>query len=146
MFTNGTMTMLDDNFLRDETSFNLDGYGLMPSDKKIKYKECYFLICNAITKLFYLRPTRQQIETYIAEGEYTHVDTLLKENLVECKIKDAEERVYLFKLAQAKQLEYDKISGRAAMLRGENMSTNLCPDAIDCIKQLGLFRRTLYCE
>lgn len=143
MFEN--ITQLNDGFLNTELGFTFEGYNLKPNDKKILYRDYYFLTCNAIRRMFYLKPSNSQIEEYLKNGTYTHTDSLGVKHDVVCQVESEEERKYFFKMATAKQLLYDMPSGRAAMLRGENMSTNLCRDAIDYIKQLGLFQRTLNC-
>ena len=143
MFKN--ITQLDDGFLNTELGFTFEGYSLKPNDKKTLYRDYYFLTCNSIRRFFYLKPTNSQIEEYIKNGTYTHTDSLGNRYDVTCPIPSEEERKYFFKMAAAKQLMFDIPSGRAAMLRGENISTNLCRDAIDYIKQLGLYQRTLTC-
>ena len=99
---------------------------------KLKANEYYNKICNYIKTNFYLHPTVSQIEEYILNGTYTHTDTLENETIVTCKITDAEERIYWFKMAQAYQLVYDCDNGAGGM----------CDDTRDCLLSLGIYQRT----
>lgn len=98
----------------------------------IKTKEYYNKICNYIKTNFYLRPTTAQIEEYIANGTYTHTDTLDNETVVTCKITAADERIYWFKMAQAYQLVYDC----------DNGLSDMCEDTKNCLLNLGIYQRT----
>jgi len=134
-----TATLLTDDFLKAETTLSLP---MKPAEKKIVYKEYYLNTCNAIAKLHYLHPTRAQIEEYILTGEFIY-DEL---TTLECPINDHTERVYIFKIAQSKQLQYDFLNGRGAMLSGQEKRFDLCKDATDVIDMLGLYQRTLLCK
>lgn len=141
MFDN--ITKLTGDFIKNETTLNL---GMSPKGVEIKFREYYFNACNAIAELHYLKPTREQIEELLSFGEFEHVDSCGVKIVVSCPVSGEAERKYYFKMAQARQLHYDMLSGRGAMLRGEDDKYNLCPDAVDYIKRLGLYQRTLMCE
>lgn len=106
---------------------------------KVKLNDYYRITCNNVRKVFYLRPTNAQIEEFIQTGKYTHTDTLGNIRTIASCITSLEERAYIFKMAQAKQLLYDISKGRAAVLEG---SSTIADDSADCLKELGLYQRT----
>ena len=110
-----------------------------PQYTQIKLKEYYRITCNNVREVFYMRPTSEQIEQFIQAGEYSHTDSLGRIKRIASPVKSAEERAYLFKMAQAKQLIYDLAKGRAAVVEGVN---EISPDSLDCLKELGLYQRT----
>ena len=127
--------MLDSDFLMNELGLQL---GLSASVEQAKFKEYFLNICNAISEVFYLKPSFSEIDSYILEGEYYYTTR----NKVFCPVKTVADRIYLFRYAQALQLKYDLYGGRANMIRGEDSKTNLCKDAIQILDQLGLYQRT----
>lgn len=116
--------------------------GLKGKTEEALFNDYYLNICLAIQECFYLKPTMAQIEEYILNGTYTHIDSLDNETDVICPVTVLADRQYLFRAAQSKQLIYDTLNGRANMIRGETM--NLCKDSIGILKTLGLYQRT-YC-
>jgi peptidase E len=137
MFDNATK--LTPDILMNDFSFKTPWEQKQEVNKLLEY---YFNTCAVVRELYYLHPTREQIEEYITNGNYIYIDSLGNETDVICPITDVSERKYIFLAAQAKQLIYDIGGGRGAMLRGEDKKYNLCEDAIDKIKELGLYQRT----
>lgn len=132
----GNATIIDDSFMKSELNFDFTGYQMQPKERTILYRENYLNVCNAVREMFYLRPTNRHIEDFIEDGYYTHTDSLGITREILCPVDEKEDRVYLFKLAQAKKLK-DNLK----------MGTREIPqDAIDCIKQLGLYQRTFCCK
>jgi hypothetical protein len=136
-------TKPDSDFLKNEAGLDISVYA--PAELTKRINEYYLNICNAVRELYYLKPTRANVETYIVSGSYDYTDFCGIVTTVECPVSDSAERAYLFKMAQARQLQYDMNAGRAAMLRGEDMKFNLCQDTVSIIKSLGLYQRTLTC-
>lgn len=97
-----------------------------------KFNDYYYAICDYIREVFYLEPSNEQIESYLLNG-------VIEEHI--CPITDAEERVYVFKRAMAKQLIFDMTNGRGAMMRDDSQHFNVCPDTYGAIKSLGLYQR-----
>ena len=127
-------TILTADFLKNEFGLNL---GMPAEIEQAKFKDYYLTTCEYIREHYYLEPTNTQIEAYLLTGTYTY-DT---EHVVTCAITDETMRKYIFLHAQAKQLLYDKLGGRGAMLRGEDKQFNVCPDFVNDIKMLGLYQR-----
>lgn len=135
------VTKLTADWLKNNEDYDLPGSSAY---REAKCRDYYLAVCSYIRDNHFLKLTPEQIEVYIADGEVevVHVDGSVEH--LSCRIKNAEEREYLFLSAQAKQLIYDCISGRASMLRGEDLRYNVCWDAIDRLKMLGLYQRTRY--
>lgn len=105
----------------------------LPDDK---YDEYYLNICQLVWDCHWAKPTAEQIEQFITDGQFT-----LGNEVVKSPVTNAEMRRDLFLSAQAKQLQYDMLSGRGAMLRGEDTKFNACPDTLGRLKSLGLYQR-----
>ena len=134
MYTNATMP--DSDWLQNEAGLISDW---QPQYLEIKLKDYYRITCNNVREVFYMRPTNAQIEQFIKTGEYSHTDRTGRNRRIASPVTSAEERAYLFKMAQAKQLTYDISRGRAAIVGDGNV---ICADSADCLKQLGLYQRT----
>lgn len=134
MYENATIPTAD--WLRNEAGLISDW---QPQYLEIKLKDYYRITCNNVREVFYMRPTNAQIEQFVQTGEYSHTDRTGRIRRVASPVTGAEERAYLFKLAQAKQLIYDISRGRAAIVGDGN---TICDDSAGCLKQLGLYQRT----
>lgn len=127
LYTN--CTMLTDDFLASEFGYRLD-----TEYEEIVYKNYYVNMCDAVYQLNAFRPTSAEIEEILTNGK--------AERFSQCKsdIPTELERKYLFLLAQAKQLKYDRDNGRASMIRGENNSFNICEDSKQLLARVGLIQ------
>lgn len=132
------MTIPDTDWLKNNMGWNSPWSSAYTA---IKLNNYYDILCSIIYENFYLHPTDDQIEEYIANGTYTHTDTLDNKTVVTCKITTAEKRISLFKKAFAAQLIYDCENGRMASI-GE--SETYAPDTVNCLKRLGLWQRTVF--
>ena len=101
-----------------------------------KYDEYYLNVCQLVWDCHWAKPTAEQIEQFIADGQFT-----VGNDVVKSPVAGAEMRRHLFLSAQAKQLQYDMLSGRGAILRGEDARFNACPDTLGRLKSLGLYQR-----
>ena len=106
-----------------------------------KYIDYYLNICQLVWDCHWAKPTPEQIEQYLEDGEF-----LAGTESVICPIHDKDMRKHLFLSAQAKQLQYDMLSGRGALLRGEDEKFNDCPDTIGRLKLLGLYQKNMLTE
>lgn len=127
-------TIVTHDFLANELSLTLT---VEPSVEDTICKNVYIKICNLITNTFYLHPTIAQIETYIINGSYDYDDNYTHT----CNISLLADRQYFFRLAQAKQLQYEKLNGVGGLINDQTTQQGrICPEAIDIIKALGLYK------
>ena len=130
-------TQLTQDFLNNNTTLSLDP--LPPALQGVKFDEYYFITCNMIRRHNVLKPSFEQIESFLLRG-------LLSTPIgsIHSPIASAEGRKHIFRLAQARQLEYDVINGRGAMLREEDTQvTSDCKDAITLLDSIGLIVEAL---
>ena len=128
-------TILTKDWLKNNLALELN---FSTTKAEATYKEYYLKVCQFIHDNFYLKLTPNQIEEYILNGEFEYD----KDNIVSCDINEYLDRQYLFLLAQAKYLEYEKFNGKGGMISDGNARLYRHSDEfIDIIKQLGLYQR-----
>lgn len=128
-------TILTKDWLKNNIALELNFSTLK---EEATYKEYYLKTCQLIHDVFYLEPTPSEIEEYLKNGEVT-----IKNIKIVCRIKNREDREYLFLLAQAKYLEYEKYNGKGGMISdGTARAYKYSDEVIDIIKQLGLYQRS----
>ena len=120
-------TVLTQDFLRNEFGFDLEN-----ANDFIVYRNYYIDLISAIDELNAFKPTASEIEEILTNGKTARLYRF------ECPVKSENERKYLFLMAQARQLKYDKDNGRASMIRGEDKQYNLCEDTRNLLGRLGL--------
>lgn len=126
-------TLLDQDFLRNEFGYSID----TPYDE-ITYKNYYANICSEIFELNVFAPTSDEIEEFIKTG------TLARHPRWKSKIATEQERKYLFLMAQARQLKYDRDNGRAGMIKGENKEYIICEDTKSQLEKIGFVQPVWY--
>lgn len=137
----GNATLLDDDWLRNECAYELSE--LSPLQRKAIYKQYYLSICSAINALFYLKPSSAQIEALLENPNYYAQRTCRCANGgLSTNVINADERRYLFLMAQYDQLVFDIANGRTSMLRGEDKKWIVAPDALDKLDMLGFCQKT----
>lgn len=141
-------TMLTDDFLKNECAYELTD--MSPSQRKAIYRQYYINMCMAISDLFYLKPSQREIEELLTTtvisrkwGERYWSPLVCKEtHRLPTGMMDADERKYVFLMAQYDQLVFDIANGRTTMLRGEDMKWKIAPDALSKLDMLGFCQRT----
>lgn len=126
-------TMLDQDFLRNEFGFDLENV-----NDTIIYKNYYTNIIGVIDELNVFKPTSEEVELYLKNGRIARMWAS------SCLIETEEERKYLFLMAQARQLKYDKDNGRTSMIKGEDEKYKICDDTKAILRQLGLLKSVRY--
>ena len=128
-------TKIDLDFLRNELGYvpNIEA-----SEQQQAFNDSYDRICNYIYYHHFVRPTPQIIEKVLNDTYEPSSDVYC----ITCKIEDVNTRKFKFRTAQAKQLIYDLENGKGSMIRGEN--SDLCPEAIEALRAIGLIKQGVY--
>lgn len=122
-------TKLDQDFLRNEFGFDLGS-----ASDKIIYKNYYNYILNVVYENNAYRPSGEEVEEILNNGYARRFASVCS------GITKPLERKYLFLMAQAHQLKYDKDNGRNSMVRGEDGQFDVSRDAMECLSRLGLIK------
>lgn len=129
-------TILTTDWLKNNLDLSLN---FSTTKEAATYKDYYLKICQIIYDNFYLKLMPSDIEEYIADGKFEYDEN----NTITCGITTLADRQYLFLLAQAKQLQYEKFNGIGGMIADGNAQLyKVCPEVIGIIKQLGLYQRS----